>query len=512
MTGDPSAVAFEARLAAAGRALRESEDRLRAVIDCLDEAVFLELIDGSVELLNAPAKALAESDADSVTRSADWRFVGEDGEPIAAIDTPVGRSFAHDSPQRRVIGLDRPGHERVWLDVSARPLTRPSETAPYAVASAWSNVTERRDQEARLLDLADHDPLTGLWNRRRFEQDLAHQLDRCQRYGDRAALVLLDVDGFGQVNDELGQPAGDEVLSALGAALTTRLRSSDRAARLGGNEFAVLLLDIAADDEAVTRVATELAGGLRHAAGATDGRAIVSISVGRALLEQSSGDVNEALEVAGRAMRADRQARDGLHSSARALLAKVHAHGSDTAMPGQDVVELARAVAERLGLDHAQTSEIEHVALLHDVGNSSVPEEILRKAGPLTRHEQAVLLRQPVVGAEIVAASPELAHLAPAIRAEHERWDGGGYPDGLAGEQIPIASRITLVCNAYHAMTSGRPYRSAMSRIAAHDEIRREAGAQFCPRAATALLEVHFEEDLTAQAETTGRELVHLDD
>jgi len=159
-------------------------------------------------------------------------------------------------------------------------------------------------------------------------------------------------------------------------------------------------------------------------------------------------------------------------------------------MHSREVVMLARGVARRLGLGETLTSEVEHIALLHDLGKIAVPDAILRKAGPLTSHEQTLMRQHRVVGAEILASMPELAHLAAGVRAEHERWDGGGYPDGLAGQEIPIVSRIALVCDAYHAMTSHRPYRRAMSAAAARDEIGREAGAQFCPHAAAALLEV----------------------
>ena len=146
-------------------------------------------------------------------------------------------------------------------------------------------------------------------------------------------------------------------------------------------------------------------------------------------------------------------------ASLRALLAAVNARDSYTAMHSREVVTLARGVARRLDLDDVQISEVEHIALLHDLGKIAIPDAILRKPGPLTSHEQTLMRQHPVVGAQILASMPELAHLAPAVRAEHERWDGAGYPDGLAGEQIPIASRIALVCDAYHAMTSNRPYR-----------------------------------------------------
>ena len=499
------AIASAQRTNAANIALRESEGKLRALVCALEEAVFLLHADGGMELLNDSAKAMADTDADFVhAPRGDWVSVSDDGEPIGDADTPAGISFSTGTAARRVIGMDRPGRERVWLDISTRPLFRPGETLPYAVVSSCTDVTMRQNLEAHLLDLADRDPLTGLWNRRRFEQDLAQQLERCRRYGEHAALVLMDIDGFKQVNDVLGHLAGDEVLCALGDALSSRLRSSDRAARLGGDEFAVLLLGVEGD--AVQRVAVELADELTAAMAVAQERVSLPISVGTAQLDHCKGGVSAALEVADRAMsgaKRDRGAAPPMSAastpdvgataemaSLRALLAAVNARDSYTAMHSREVVTLARGVARRLGLDEAQTSEVEHIALLHDLGKIAIPDAILRKPGPLTRHEQTLMRQHPVAGAQILASMPELAHLAAAVRAEHERWDGAGYPDGLAGEQIPIASRITLVCDAYHAMTSNRPYRRAMSAVAAREEIHRMAATQFCPYAAAALLEV----------------------
>jgi len=496
-------IASSLRTSAANRALRESEGKLRALVGALEEAVFLLHPGGGIELLNDSAKALACTDADAV-HSPHGVAVSDDGVPLAAADTPAGISFANGTAERRVIGLDRPGHERVWLDVSTRPLFRSGETKPYAVVSSCTDVTDRHNLEAHLLDLADRDPLTGLWNRRRFEQDVAHQLDRCRRYGERAALVVMDIDGFKQVNDLLGHLAGDEVLCALGDALSSRLRSSDHAARLGGDEFAVLLIGI--DGAEVLRVAADLAAGLSAAAVAVQERVSTPISFGTALLDRATSSVNAAIEAADRAMYAAKHEDAGrpvapvapvpdIRASAemaslRALLAAVNARDSYTAMHSRVVVTLARGVARRLGLDEAQTVEVEHIALVHDLGKIAMPDAILRKTGPLTSQEQTLMRQHPVVGAQILASMPELTHLASAVRAEHERWDGDGYPDGLAGEEIPVASRIALVCDAYHAMTSNRPYRRAMSEAAAREEIRREAGAQFCPHAAAALLAV----------------------
>ena len=493
------------RTTGANEALRESEGKLRALVGALEEAVFLLYADGSVELLNDSAKALAETHLDFLqTPRSDFMSVSDDGVPLAIADTPAGISFADGTPERRVIGMDRPGRERVWIDVSTRPLFRPGETQAYAVVSSCTDVTQRQNLEAHLLDLADRDPLTGMWNRRRFEQDVAHQLDRCRRYGEHAALAVIDIDGFKQVNDVLGHLAGDEVLCALSDALSQRLRSSDRAARLGGDEFAALLIGVHGED--VERLAAEIGAELSAAMTAAQESVRLPVSVGTVLLDRRTGGVNEALEAADRAMYAAKHSRgtypavpsartpdigaSAEMASLRALLAAVNARDSYTALHSREVVTLARRVARRLGLDEAQTSAVEHIALLHDLGKIAIPDAILRKPGPLTSHEQTLMRQHPVVGAQILASMPELAHLAAAARAEHERWDGGGYPDGLAGEQIPVASRIALVCDAYHAMTSNRPYRRAMSAAAAREEIRREAGAQFCPHASAALLDV----------------------
>jgi HD-GYP domain-containing protein (c-di-GMP phosphodiesterase class II) len=126
--------------------------------------------------------------------------------------------------------------------------------------------------------------------------------------------------------------------------------------------------------------------------------------------------------------------------------------------------------------------------LLHDVGKVGIPDSILLKRGPLSSPEWDLMRQHPAVGERIVANTESLAHLAPAIRAEHERFDGAGYPDGLKASQIPIASRITLACDAYHAMTSDRPYRRALSQAAARAELLSNSGSQFDPEVIGALV------------------------
>ncbi len=187
---------------------------------------------------------------------------------------------------------------------------------------------------------------------------------------------------------------------------------------------------------------------------------------------------------------AERHRLDAESAGVRALLAAIEARDHYTATHSHSVVELASQVARALGCTDDEVHRVVTVALLHDIGKLTIPDAILKHPGPLGDAEWAIMRTHAAAGANIVGDIPELEALAPAIRAEHERWDGQGYPDGLAGDQIPLASAITFVCDAYHAMTSDRPYRTALGEDAARAELRAHAGTQFSPHVAEALLRV----------------------
>jgi len=176
--------------------------------------------------------------------------------------------------------------------------------------------------------------------------------------------------------------------------------------------------------------------------------------------------------------------------AAQALITVVGAWDAYTAEHSRAVVHSAQEVARRLGLGEDTIESTGQVALLHDVGKLAIPGRILRKPGPLTSEEWDVMRTHPKIGADMVANIPDLAHLAPAIRAEHERWDGTGFPQGLKSEEIPIESRITLACDALDAMTTDRPYRDAISAMEARNELKRNAVTQFDPTVVTILLEI----------------------
>lgn len=177
-------------------------------------------------------------------------------------------------------------------------------------------------------------------------------------------------------------------------------------------------------------------------------------------------------------------------ASTDALLAAVGARDAYTGEHARAVVSLVRRVGVRYGLSDAELDDVAHVALLHDIGKVGIPDAVLLKPDSLDAEEWRVMREHSAIGAAILASVPGLVHLTDAVRGEHERWDGTGYPDGLKGEAIPLASRIVLACDAYHAMTSDRPYRKACTPDEAVAELRRNAGLQFDPRAVRALLDV----------------------
>ncbi|HEX8714134.1 MAG TPA: HD-GYP domain-containing protein, partial [Solirubrobacteraceae bacterium] len=172
-----------------------------------------------------------------------------------------------------------------------------------------------------------------------------------------------------------------------------------------------------------------------------------------------------------------------------ALMSTVEAKDDYTASHEEQVGELAERVAARLGVSAPRAVDVRHAALLHDVGKVAVPSEILSKPAPLTDAEWVTMRSHAEIGGELVARIPAFAHLAEAVRASHERWDGGGYPDGLAGERIPLAARIIAACDTYEAIVTDRPYRAASPPEDAARELLRVAGGQLDPSVVDALLD-----------------------
>jgi two-component system cell cycle response regulator len=325
------------------------------------------------------------------------------------------------------------------------------------------------------------DGLSGLGNRRRLMDDLEDAVTDAV-HGHASTLVFFDLNGFKRYNDSFGHAAGDSLLARIGAALGVAVDSRGDAYRLGGDEFCVLLTGrIARHDRLVTSAASALT---------ERGSAFtVNASFGLATIPDDATSASAALQLADQRMYSDkaRSSRDSRAKTRDVLMQLLNERTPDLHHHVNGVGQLVVDLAREFALDSDQLDEILRAAELHDIGKLAIPDEILDKPGPLNDSEWQFMRQHPIVGERILNADPALRPVARLVRASHERWDGTGYPDGLAGTAIPLGARIIAACDAYEAMTSERCYQAARSSDDAISELQRNSGTQFDPAVINAL-------------------------
>jgi two-component system, cell cycle response regulator len=320
------------------------------------------------------------------------------------------------------------------------------------------------------------DALTGLGNRRRLLLDL-EDVVRTASVRKPHALLLFDLNGFKRYNDAFGHPAGDALLARLGAKLADAVAPDGSAYRLGGDEFCVLAPLAGTTAEAIAAPAIE--------ALAERGQGFdITTACGSVVLPLDADEPSTALQVAderlyankgpGRSAERPQHTRDVLLQLLREREPDLHKHLNGVAV-------LAREVGRRLGMSGDELDTVVRAAELHDVGKVAVPDAILRKPAALDGAERAIVQQHSEVGERILAVATAMRPVARIVRASHERWDGTGYPDRVAGEDIPLGARVVAVCDAFDAMTSDRPYQRGVDIASALDEVRRHAGSQFDP-------------------------------
>ncbi|MDO8185631.1 diguanylate cyclase [Conexibacter sp. JD483] len=354
-----------------------------------------------------------------------------------------------------------------------------------ALHRASSNFREHMTMLARSQQEARTDTLTGLPNRRQLMDDLADGLADGALSRTRT-LAFFDLDGFKPYNDRFGHLAGDIVLARVAHALGAETGRAGAAYRLGGDEFC-LLLDgrHEADGELLRRCRAALAS---HGEGFE-----LTASLGAVVLPAEARTPSDALGLADARMYAEKSARPvTCRGTCDVLMQVLREREPELRDHSDSVTAMALAVGRRLGLGSERLDELARAAELHDIGKIAIPESVLHKAGPLDDCEWDLMRQHTVIGDRILQASPAMRPVARLVRASHERWDGGGYPDRLAGEEIPLGARIVAVCDSYSAMTSERPYQLPATHAEAIAELRRCAGAQFDPAVVDAFCAVTF--------------------
>jgi diguanylate cyclase (GGDEF)-like protein len=355
---------------------------------------------------------------------------------------------------------------------------------------------------ARVEQRARIDELTGLFNRRHFEERLTEEISRHSRYGNEFSILLLDLDNFKSYNDICGHPAGDILLSQIGKIIKSSVRDADQAFRFGGDEFAVILPQTARDNayDVAERVRGQIASEMEKKAIA------VTCSIGLASYPSDGVISGELVTVADTALYyakrtggnrvylsskilSEPRAEGGINarhngglSAVYALASTVEARDPYVYGHSRKVNTYAVALAEAIRLSPDEVSNVSTAALLHDIGKIGIPDKVLNKKGKLNEEDWEAIKAHPRLGANIVGNIPNLVPCVSSILHHHEKWNGSGYPEGLKGEEIPLEARILAIADSFEAMTSARPYRHALSLEEVIKELRQGVGVQFDPK------------------------------
>ncbi len=421
-------------------------------------------------------------------------------------------------PGLPLVMLTGQGDERLAVEVmkaGAYDYLRKHDLDPEGLGRVLRNVLERarleaevRSANALLREWAIRDGLTGLFNHRYFQELLHTEFARAQRYGQPLACLMLDLDRFKQINDSFGHPFGDDVLKRLAETLRGQAREVDIVARYGGEEFVAILP--ATDRAGALQFAERIRAAVEASPFEHQGRSVpATVSIGVATTRDAgAGDEARLVALADAALyEAKRGGRNRVvaHDPGRSTappaepdpalqlgdqflagLAAVIQFAEDQSGDHQHdhsrrVAELATRLGERLELSSSELADLRIGALLHDVGRVAIAGRVWSKPGPLTDAEFAQVRRHTTLGAELVRRGDAQGPIRQIVLSHHERWDGAGYPHGLAGTQIPLLARIVTIADVYDALTNARAWREALSAEDAAAILEADAGSAYDP-------------------------------
>jgi diguanylate cyclase (GGDEF)-like protein/PAS domain S-box-containing protein len=471
----------------ADEALRESEERFRQLAENIREVFYIHeegapryISPAYAEIWGRPPQTLCE-DPNSF-----W-------ETIHPEDRDYVKGFMEKKTQEEyevVYRIVRPDASVRWIRDRSFPIEDESGRTQRAVGIA-ADITDLKLGEEKLRYLSLHDPLTELYNRIYFEEEMI-RIEKA-RY-ETVGILVCDVDGLKLVNDTLGHDQGDRLLIASARVIRESFREGDLAARIGGDEFAIILPNTT--EPAVENACQRIQETVDTYNAATP-ELPLSISVGFAVRNGSHKNLKDVFKEADNHMYRKKLYRTQSVRSTivSTLINTLRARDLATDQHAGRLEKLLVRMAALIGLPESTTADLSLLAKFHDIGKVGISDAVLLKEGPFTSEEWTEMKRHCEIGYRIALSAPDLVPISDWILKHHEWWDGQGYPLGIKGEEIPVECRLLAIADAYEALTSARPYRRKCSHREAVAELQRHAGTQFDPHLLekfVKMVEIHF--------------------
>lgn len=473
---------------AAERILKESALRFSDIVDFLPDPTLVVDPQGKIIVWNQAMEQMTGVEAGRMlgetTQSFAYSIYGERKPMLADQVLMRGkktncRAFNGDS--RAMIAESFTSgirNKELYLWAKAAPVYNQQGEVAGAI-EIIRDITDLKLTEQRLLYLNQRDRLTGLYNRDFFEEAL-QRLEAGTDYSGTVGIIVCDLDGLKDVNDTLGHQKGDELLAITARLISEPFREEDLVARIGGDEFAVLLpySPVHGVERACQRIRQAVDGYNQLNPGLP-----LSLSMGYAVARLGEIDLRALFIEADDNMCREKllQSKSPRSSVVNVLMHALKARDFTTERHADRLQSIAINLGQSLGWSSSNLSKLRLLAQFHDIGKIGIPDRVLFKPGSLNSDEMLEMRKHCEIGYHIAKSAPALSHIAEGVLKHHERWDGNGYPLRLSDNEIPLECRVLSIADAYDAMISDRPYRKAMERSDAIEEMRRCSGSQFDP-------------------------------